>query len=438
MVAFALRRNRRYKADVLTADFDYSLPDELIAQVPAPRREASRLFLLDRAQASFRHLGFGNFAEFLSPGDVLVLNDSKVIPARLWATKAASGGRIEILLAEEAATNEWWALLRPGKRVRPTTQLVVRDPDGRETELRATVLDKNPEGLFRLRFAGVPDVKLALETLGEMPLPPYIHRPAPGAGVDDRERYQTVFARRPGSVAAPTAGLHFTAESLEAIRARGVHVGFVTLHVGLGTFAPVKADSLEGHRLHEEWFELSASVAAMINGAKRRGARVFAVGTTTLRVLETVARQQTQPAVSRQTSLPCPETRAEGQATPGAGEMTVAPRPCALDSDHQPLSSPSQDCSALTPSPPSPAAPVGPLTGARGRTSLFVYPPFEFKVVDALLTNFHLPRSTLLMLVSAFAAPGRTNGRELVLSAYAEAIRERYRFYSYGDAMLIL
>jgi len=372
-----------------TADFRYDLPDALIAQMPAARRDASRLLVLHRSDGRVEHRQFTDLAEYLRSGDALVLNDSRVLPARLRAEKTGSRGRIEVLLAEENAPNDWWALLRPGKRVRPGTplQFPVRasvlesHPDPDASRLRATVVEKNTEGHYRLRFEGVADVKHVLEVLGEVPLPPYIERSGPPT-VTDRQRYQTVFARPPGSVAAPTAGLHFTSELLDGLRARGIRVCHVTLHVGLATFAPVKAERVEDHVMHAETYELPAASAETINDSRRAGHRVMAVGTTAVRVLETAAQRS---------------------AAGGSG-------------------------------------PDGPLvlSASQGRTRIFIHPPYRFRTVDALLTNFHLPESTLLMLVSAFAAPGETRGREIVLAAYLEAVRERYRFYSYGDAMLIL
>jgi len=261
----------------------------------------------------------------------------------------------------------------PGKRVRGGTTISILNGEGRAGEARAVVLEKNGEGLCRLRFGGVRNIREMLDAIGEVPLPPYITRDAANLPMDDRERYQTVYARPDGSVAAPTAGLHFTERLLDEIRSRDVEVCFVTLHVGLGTFAPVKCEELEHHLMHEEQFELSATTARAVNDARQTRRRVVAVGSTTVRVLESVA-----------------------------GEN------------------------------------AGRLVECQGRTRIFIHPPCNFKVVDALLTNFHLPRSTLLMLVSAFAGPGHTRGRDLILAAYAEAIRERYRFYSYGDAMLIL
>lgn len=362
-----------------TADFDFNLPEELIAQWPLPERDRSRLFVLHRATGRFEHREFHELPQFLRSGDVLVLNDSRVVPARLRARNPRTAGRFEILLLEENAPNDWWAMLKPGRRARVGTTLQIERPDGAPANLRATVLATNEEGHRRLQFHGAHDVWNELEHVGLVPLPPYIHRNAQGqtasppVALDDRERYQTVYAAHPGSVAAPTAGLHFTPALLERLRAAGVEICFLTLHVGLGTFAPVKAATPAEHKMHDERYEVSEDTARTVNAAKAQGRRVIAVGTTSLRVLETVA-----------------------------------------------------------------AAHAGRLVAERGRTRLFVYPPFEFRVVDALVTNFHLPRSTLLMLVSAFAAPGQTRGRELILAAYAEAIRLRYRFFSYGDAMLIL
>lgn len=356
-----------------TDDFDYDLPEELIAQQPAAARDQSRLLVVRRADQSLAHRRFRELPAYLCQNDVLVLNDSRVLPARLRGVNARTGGEFEILLLEENAPNDWWAMLRPGKRARLGTEIQIRDRRGAACGISVIVTDINAEGHRRLQFRGTGDLRRDLPALGETPLPPYIRRAGPAELAGDVERYQTVYARPPGSVAAPTAGLHFTPELLAAIRARGVALAFVTLHVGLGTFAPVKAATPAGHVMHEERYELGAEAAQIINAAKARGGRVIAVGTTSLRVLESVAEQH---------------------------DGAVAP--------------------------------------ASGRTRLFVYPPRQFRVVDALLTNFHLPKSTLLMLVSAFAAPGETRGRELILRAYAEAVRERYRFFSYGDAMLIL
>lgn len=377
------------------ADFEFELPEELIAQTPSPVRDQSRLLVFDRATEKTEHKKFSDLVEFLSPDDVLVLNNSRVIPARLRGVNVVSGGKFEVLLLEDNSVNDWWAMVRPAKRARSGTEIIFLDADKAQMQIKATVIEINSEGHRRLKFFGVENLSDELEKIGEPPLPPYIRRDTgtsegrvtrdpdstqkSGTRVtrpsekDDRERYQTVFAKPPGSVAAPTAGLHFSESLLETIRARGVKICFVTLHVGLGTFLPVKAETISEHVMHEERFDISDETAAVIRDAKRKGKRVIAVGTTSVRVLETVATQN------------------EGQ-----------------------------------------------VVGTSGRTRIFIHPPYDFKIVDVLVTNFHLPRSTLLMLVSAFAAPGETRGREMILSAYAEAIRERYRFFSYGDAMLIL
>jgi S-adenosylmethionine:tRNA ribosyltransferase-isomerase len=356
-----------------TADFDFFLPPELIAQTPARERDQSRLLVLNRSTGDVTHENFRGLPGHLSPGDVLVLNNSAVIPARLRGVNARTGGRFEILLLEEMGANDWWVMLRPGKRARLGTEITLQNRDGSTAGERAVVIEVNDEGHRRLRFSGAANIRDCLDVLGETPLPPYITRSSGADLADDETRYQTVYAQPPGSVAAPTAGLHFTARLLDEIRARGVRVCFVTLHVGLGTFAPVKAGTLAGHVMHEERYELNEATAREINEAKREGRHVIAIGTTTVRVLESVASQN------------------NGRLVPGTG-----------------------------------------------RTRIFIYPPYRFQIVDALLTNFHLPQSTLLMLVSAFAAPGETRGRETVLSAYAEAVRGRYRFFSYGDATLII
>jgi len=306
-----------------------------------------------------------------------VLNNSRVIRARLRGVNQKTSGAFEMLLLEENGINDWWTMLKPGKRAHVGTRIVLTHHASRITPpITATILAINDEGHRRLQFDGTANILDALDELGEIPLPPYIRR-QPGMPDDaalslDQERYQTVFAEPAGSVAAPTAGLHFTKPLLDEIRARGVEVHFVTLHVGLGTFAPVKAEILGDHVMHEERFEVNDTTAGAVNAAKAAGRRVLAVGTTSVRVLESIAAQHD-------------------------GKIVAGP----------------------------------------GRTRIFIHPPREFKIVDALLTNFHLPCSTLLMLVSAFAAPGETRGREMILAAYAEAIRERYRFFSYGDAMLI-
>jgi S-adenosylmethionine:tRNA ribosyltransferase-isomerase len=364
-----------------TSSFDFNLPAELIAQTPASERDQSRLLVLHCQTGQLEHRCFRDVPDYLRAGDVLVLNNSRVIPARLRGINFRTGGQFEILLLNENALNDWWVMIRPGKRARVGTEIVLRDSQGTQTSVSATVIEQNAEGHRRLRFGGEQNISSLLDQLGEVPLPPYITRePGQGWG-EDRERYQTVFAERPGSVAAPTAGLHFTAGLLDKLRARGVNVCFITLHVGLGTFAPVKSERISAHQMHEEHFRVGEETIRIINEAKRDGRRIIAVGTTTVRVLETLAYTSPLPA---------------------------------------------RDVAALS---------TGPSAAS---TRLFIHPPYEFRIVDALITNFHLPRSSLLMLVSAFAAPGQTCGRETILNAYAEAIRRRYRFFSYGDAMLLL
>ena len=358
---------------MLPKDFNFVLPPELIAQSPAPKRDQSRLLVLHREAKKIEHRNFRCLLDYLRSGDVLVLNNSRVIPARLRGVNAKSGGQFEILLLEENAVNDWWVMLRPGKRARVGTEIAIQNNHGELVAEHAVVTAINDEGHRRLRFSGAVNIRDQLDAIGETPLPPYITRENMAELAADKSRYQTVYARPPGSVAAPTAGLHFTAALLEEIRARGVRICFVTLHVGLGTFAPVKARTLAGHVMHEERFELDDETALVVDEAKQAGRRVIAVGTTTVRVLESVALQNN-----------------------------------------------------------------GRLVSGSGCTRIFIHPPFRFQIVDALLTNFHLPCSTLLMLVSAFAAPGGARGREMILAAYAEAVRERYRFFSYGDAMLIV
>lgn len=353
------------------SDFDYQLPPQLIAQHPASKRDQSRLLVLHRKTGQREHRQFLDVLNDLQRGDLLVVNNSKVIPARLRAINARTGGEFEVLLLEQNDLNDWWTMMRPGKRARDKTIINFLNRRGDATIISAAVLDANPEGHRRLRFSGTQDILNELEDLGAIPLPPYIKRTAAEQMAEDSDRYQTVYAETRGSVAAPTAGLHFTPELLDKIRAIGVEITAVTLHVGLATFAPVKTDRIEEHVMHEERYDVTENTAAAVNSAKRAGNRIFAVGTTSLRVLESAQRE-------------------------------------------------------------------GNLIAGNGKTNLFVYPPRKFEMVDALLTNFHLPRSTLLMLVSAFAAPGLTCGRELILQTYAEAVREQYRFFSYGDAMLIL
>ena len=366
-----------------TSDFDYALPAELIAQTPAPQRDRSRLLVLHRAPPQIEHRQFPGLLEYLRPGDVLALNNSRVIPARLRGTNARTGGQFEVLLLEENAANDWWVMLRPGKRARAGTAIVFRDLRGNPSALRATVLEQNDQGHRRLRFAGAANVTSLLDALGEVPLPPYIRRPDLSQMEQDCQRYQTVFAQPPGSVAAPTAGLHFTESLLDQIRSRRVQVCFLTLHVGVGTFAPVKTETIAAHPMHAKRYEL------------RRKPRA--------------------------SSTP-PSARA-------AGSSRSAPPPCA--------SWKASPLNRILHPPSSILHPRSPICPLRPHAS-FIYPPYDFKIADALLTNFHLPRSTLLMLACAFAAPNDTCGRDLLLSAYAEAVRQRYRFFSYGDAMLIL
>ncbi len=335
---------------MLTADFDYHLPEELIAQRPAAPG-GSRLMVPAAAQP---HRRVDELPELLCAGDLLVVNDTRVIPARLHARRLPGGGRLELLLVEKRGPRQWEALVKPGRRAKPGTRLELDD------RLAAEVVSVTDDGRRRLEFSG--EVEPHLERLGHVPLPPYIRR---GDDDTDRQRYQTVFARRPGAIAAPTAGLHFTPELLERLSARGVERTEITLHVGIGTFKPVTADRVEEHHMHAEAFHVSPAAAAAIRRTRDAGGRLVAVGTTVARTLESVAAQD------------------------------------------------------------------GTVPAGGGRTEIFIYPPYRFRAVDLLLTNFHLPRSTLLMLVAAFA------GRERVLTAYREAVAEGYRFFSYGDAMLL-
>ncbi len=328
--------------------------------------------VLDRSRRTIDHRTFADIREFLRAGDVLVVNDSKVIPARLHGIREASGGRAELLLLEETAANEWWCMARPGKRLRPGSSMRLLDKDGDAADWTATVHGKNAAGHCHVHFQGGGDLRDVLDSLGHVPLPPYIERLAEDSGTEDVTRYQTVYARAAGSVAAPTAGLHFTPQLLGDLRARGTIICPVTLHVGIGTFAPVKASNINEHVMHSENYEVPEETARLVQSAKREGRRVVAVGTTSVRVLESVA------------------ARHDGDVAAG-----------------------------------------------HGTTGIFIHPPRQFLVVDALLTNFHLPQSTLLMLVSAFASPGTVHGREFILHAYAEAVRMRYRFFSYGDAMFL-
>jgi S-adenosylmethionine:tRNA ribosyltransferase-isomerase len=350
---------------VKTADFDYRLPPELIAQTPVEPRDASRLMVMDRHTGEIHHQHFRDLPGFLRSGDLLVHNESRVIPARLFAHKP-TGGKVEILLLRRRADDTWEALVG-GKRVRAGVCLTLLDgPEGSPIGAEAEVIEEGERGLRVLAFDR-PVLPLARD-VGVTPLPPYIHRP-----LADAARYQTIYARTPGSAAAPTAGLHFTPDLLDRLRDSGIQSTFVTLHIGLDTFRPVREDRVEDHLMHTEHCSLTPSVAEQVNRAKRAGHRIVAVGTTSVRVLESAA---VEP------KTPTPRTRF-----------------------------------------------VRPFDGT---TDLFIYPGYDFRVVDVLITNFHLPRSTLLMLVAAFA------GKELLDRAYAEAIEQRYRFYSFGDAILIL
>lgn len=340
------------------ADFDFILPPELIAQHPADRRDSSRMLSLCRQSGQRKITSFATFPEYLQPGDCLVLNDTRVIPARIWGERAGSGGKVEALLLQQQGTAEYWqAMLRPGRRLSPGAKVVV--PAG---DCYFVVEEKSAEGFFRIRFS-TPDVLSVLEKCGRVPLPPYINREPDES---DRERYQTVYARQPGAVAAPTAGLHFTPEILQKIEQSGVNLVRLTLHVGAGTFKPVEVENIAEHKMHSETYDLSAEAAEAINRTRQRGGKVFCVGTTTVRVLETCA-------------------NAQGSVLPGAGQ-----------------------------------------------TAIFLYPPYQPRVVDGLLTNFHLPQSTLLMLICTFCHS------EHIFAAYQEAITQKMRFFSYGDCMLLL
>jgi S-adenosylmethionine:tRNA ribosyltransferase-isomerase len=357
---------------VLVSEFNYDLPGKLIAQQPPAERSGARMLTLDRATGQYADRTFCDFPDQLREGDLLVLNDSRVIPARLFARRQqahgsphkergqAPTGRVQIFLTQQIGDWEWTALVRPGRKVLTGEVLIFENAAGEE-HLRATVIEHGEFGERTLRFEPVDDFFGAIEAIGHVPLPPYIHRDDLDT---DRERYQTVFARQRGSVAAPTAGLHFTPEILDRIRARGVRIAYVTLHVGLGTFAPVRVERVEDIHLHTERYTLPEETATELNAAQRDGRRIVAAGTTTVRTLEH----------------------------------------CALEGEFAPHS---------------------------GSTSIFIAPGFQFRAVQALLTNFHLPQSTLLMLVCAFA------GTQNVLAAYRHAVAERYRFFSYGDCMFL-
>ena len=342
-----------------TSEFSYHLPEELIAQTPVEPRDSSRLLVLARATGQMEYRTFRDVVDYLRPGDLLVANDSRVIPARLYGRRPETGGRVEALLLTRREPDLWEALVRPGKRLREGG-LIEFGCDGQVVEAR--IVGRTPSGGRLLAFP--PDAASVLEKIGVTPLPPYIKAP-----LADPTRYQTIYARERGSVAAPTAGLHFTPRLVEQVEAMGVRFAFTTLHIGLDTFRPVQEEEVEAHQIHTEYAVLGAETAAAINQTRAAGGKVIAVGTTAVRTLETAAK-----------------AAAEGEA-------------------------------------------VGPYSGW---TDLYIYPGYRFRAVDALITNFHLPRSTLLMLVFAFA------GRELILAAYREAVARAYRFYSFGDAMLIL
>ncbi|MFZ5816273.1 MAG: tRNA preQ1(34) S-adenosylmethionine ribosyltransferase-isomerase QueA [Bacillota bacterium] len=337
-------------------DFDYHLPEELIAQRPVEPRDASRLLVVDRHSGALSHRYFRDLPEYLRPGDALVVNETRVMPARLMGQRAETGGAVEVLLLKRLERDRWETLVRPGKKARPGQRLTFGDG-----LLTGTVVETTPFGGRVIDFAYEGLFENLLERLGRMPLPPYIHEQ-----LEDPERYQTVFAREWGSAAAPTAGLHFTPELLNRIAEMGVSIQKVVLHVGLGTFRPVEVEDPTQHQMHSEFYHVPPETAAALNQVRARGGRIIAVGTTSVRTLETAA------------------------------------------------------------------TPEGILQPGEGWTDIFIYPGYRFRFVDCLITNFHLPKSTLLMLVSALA------GRELMLHAYETAVAERYRFFSFGDAMLIL
>lgn len=336
-------------------DFDYNLPEELIAQHPVEPRDSSRLMLLDKHTGEITHkAAFRQIVDELEAGDVLVFNNTKVLPARLYGHRQGSGGKVEVLLLSPVGDNKWECLVKPGKKCQPGQVIEFDD------RLSCKVLEKTDFGGRIVEFTvhGVFDE--IIQELGEMPLPPYIHE-----RLEDQDRYQTVYAKEKGSAAAPTAGLHFTPELLEQLRAKGVNLAFVTLHVGLGTFRPVSVDTIEDHDMHREFYTVTQETADIINQAKKEGRRIIAVGTTSVRTMESAANDD------------------------------------------------------------------GTIRAESGWTQIFIYPGYEWKIVDALITNFHLPQSTLLMLISALA------GREHCLAAYEEAVKEKYRFFSFGDAMFI-
>ena len=339
---------------MLLSDFDYNLPEERIAQTPIEPRNASRLMVLNPQDKSIQHKHFYDLKEFLVPGDTLIFNDTRVLPARLIGHRAQTGGKVEVFLLRRLDTTHWETLVKPGKKARPGNEIVFSD------ELSCLVTEHTDFGgrIVEFKFDGV--FEEILDRLGETPLPPYIHEK-----LDDKERYQTVYNREEGSAAAPTAGLHFTKEQMQELKDMGINLGFVTLHVGLGTFRPVSTEKIEEHEMHKEYYSISEETAELIKHTKESGHRVIAVGTTSIRTLESAAIAQNE------------------------------------------------------------------ISGKSGWTQIFIYPGYDFKIVDAIITNFHLPKSTLIMLISAFA------GRKFILDAYKTAVKEQYRFFSFGDAMFI-
>ena len=338
-----------------TSDFYYDLPERLIAQDPLSDRSSSRLMVLNRETGKIDHKTFSDIIDYLNKGYCLVLNDTRVIPARLYGLKEESGGKIEFLLLKQLTKDEWEVILKPGKKAKKGARF-----DFGNGKLKAEILEMKDDGNRIVKFYYEGLFENVLDELGQMPLPPYItHK------LEDKERYQTVYSKNKGSAAAPTAGLHFTKELLNKIEEKGVTVAYLTLHVGLGTFRPVKVDDVTEHKMHSEYYHISKETAEKINNAKKNGGKVISVGTTSTRVLETVADES------------------------------------------------------------------GFLKEASGETDIFIYPPYKFKVVDKLITNFHLPESTLLMLVSALAT------KENIMNAYKEAVDNEYRFFSFGDAMFI-
>ncbi|MCC3356582.1 tRNA preQ1(34) S-adenosylmethionine ribosyltransferase-isomerase QueA [Bacillus sp. REN16] len=335
--------------------FDFDLPEELIAQTPLEKREASRLMVVDKETGEITHTHFRSILSYLNEGDCLVLNDTRVLPARLYGVKEDTGAKVEVLLLKQKDGDTWETLVKPAKRVKEGTELTFGD--GR---LKATCTEIGDHGGRILDFHYEGIFFEVLDALGEMPLPPYIHEQ-----LDDKERYQTVYAKHRGSAAAPTAGLHFTEELLQEIRDKGVHTAFITLHVGLGTFRPVNSDTIEDHDMHSEFYQMTEETAKLLNDVKANGGKIISVGTTSTRTLETIVKKN------------------------------------------------------------------GKFAESSGWTSIFIYPGYQYEAIDGLITNFHLPKSTLIMLVSALA------GREHILHAYNEAVKERYRFFSFGDAMLI-